>query len=109
MPLDAAPEVNTQPSLAHLSHVLRHQELWPLGFEWDYDDCRRCAMALAHDLYEAVRTPCLIEMGRVFELPHRVAWTIFIQCYELLRLPAPEDVTPEHVASAIDSYLATKE
>jgi hypothetical protein len=44
----------TYPSLRALAYVLRHPELWPPGFSWDFartgDDCG-CAIPLSHHLW----------------------------------------------------------
>lgn len=43
------------PTLENLSKVLRNQDLWPLGFPWDYTHGATCAMGLADIIwgYEA--------------------------------------------------------
>jgi hypothetical protein len=30
-----------------LSYLLRHKELWPTDFAWDYSKCENCAIGLA--------------------------------------------------------------
>jgi hypothetical protein len=41
-----------KPSLHALSYALRHPDTWPEGFVWSYQNCRHCAMGLAHVLWE---------------------------------------------------------
>src|SRR6266576_1609339 len=36
-----------QPSLERLAYLLRHKDLWPKGFKWNFCMCERCAMGLA--------------------------------------------------------------
>lgn len=108
MPFDGT---TTAPSLTMLSEILRggpEHPMWPRGFEWDYGDCRHCAMGMAVELW-----------GRSFMLPSGVAG--YFRAAKHL-LPLPEDVsqliffdlgssdriTPTHVADAIDEHLATQ-
>jgi hypothetical protein len=35
-------------SFPGLIFLLRHKELWPKGFEWDFMNCEQCAMGLVH-------------------------------------------------------------
>jgi hypothetical protein len=97
-----------EPSLKNLSHVLRHQELWPDGFEWDYASCHSCAMGLAHQLWSLVDSPNSHVIARVFGMPPGLAGRIFggnhtLCTYGTAYFP---DVTPEMVADQIDAYLA---
>jgi ribosomal protein S19E (S16A) len=92
------------PNLQNLATVLRHREMWPTDFDWFYWDCSTCAMGLARRLgmISDYGTGTVCEE---FGIPHDVVNRIFlaaeIECDE------GEDVTPEHVADAIDAYLAT--
>lgn len=108
MPFDAMPDVNTKPSLAHLSHVLRHRELWPAGFVWDYLSCSTCAMGLAWKLYKMHRpflfSGNLSQIVRTFGMDRRAA----IRIFGAIPVVHAETITPEHVADAIDQYLATQ-
>ena len=49
----------SEPSVAALSHALRHPETWPEGFEWDYRRVECCAMGLARRLWPGPRIPLL--------------------------------------------------
>src|SRR6267142_7011490 len=42
----------SKPSLKALSHLLRHREMWPQGFIWNYSMCDQCAMGLARAMWE---------------------------------------------------------
>lgn len=41
----------SKPSLRALSYMLRHKELWPVGFKWYFGSCKSCAMGLANVLW----------------------------------------------------------
>lgn len=41
----------SKPSLRALSYMLRHKELWPVGFRWYFGSCKSCAMGLANELW----------------------------------------------------------
>lgn len=43
--------IESKPSLRGLSYALRHPETWPAGFEFDYGDCKRCAIGLIFKLW----------------------------------------------------------
>lgn len=120
-----------RPSLRALSHILRHKELWPEGFVWNYSSCSTCAMGLAwqiwnmnddHLAYPLYRN--LRRAAEVFSMPLMESCTIF-GGYIPLNLDniegggiqddwtkAPDGgssmghVTPEMVADKIDEYLA---
>lgn len=94
--------VDSTPSLATLAHVLRHKELWPAGFTWDFGCRQHCAMGLASQLWPRDVVTCDHEyLAEVFKMPVRAAerifhggigWSLF--------------VTPNVVARRIDKYLA---
>lgn len=98
-----------EPSLKSLSHVLRHPELWPAGFWWDYADCFKCGMGLAHALWkETVDVPISPVMTKAFDIPWWKAERIFggnylVTTYGVINYDL---VTPEMVADKIDEYLA---
>ena len=103
--------VNTQPSLAHLSHVLRHRELWPADFgPWDYEFCNTCAMGLAYRLYAEINHPGCRQMQHVFGMDAADAFNIFVWLPALVDEKSLEarEIPPEYVADAIDRYLARK-
>ena len=91
----------SKPSLQALSHILRHKELWPKDFNWDYGNCESCAMGLAARLWklsDTIRiTDCEITMSKDFGITVEQAYNIFID----LVVTKPE-ITPEMVADEID-------
>lgn len=42
---------SSKPSLKMLSYLLRHKELWPKGFEWDFNTHYGCAIGLFHKMW----------------------------------------------------------
>lgn len=97
-----------QPTLKGLAFLLRHKELWPLGFEWDFGNCDRCAMGLTVQLW-SLATPkhdvCFSWselMMETFDMYDN--WSthkIFVHGSE----NPGADITPEMVADRIDNYL----
>lgn len=99
-----------EPSLKSLSHVLRHQELWPAGFEWNYGGCDTCAMGLANNLWEEhIIYPDSGAMSRAFDINLSVAGRIFggNDMFKTYGVDYYNKITPEMVADKIDEYLAT--
>ena len=104
----------TKPSLSTLAFVLRHRELWPEGFEWDYNDCEQCGMGMAFRLGLAARPshetvgPSLDAVTEAFDLSEDAALKLFV--YAQMDLPASHRsrrfVTPDHVATLIEQHLA---
>jgi len=114
----------SKPSLHVLSYALRHPDTWPEGFNWNFDNCRECAMGLAHRLWasipEAKNTATCSTgpsiMGRAFAMPYETARDIFMGEGEWTRTGLIfktqidfKKVTPEMVADQIDKYLETVE
>lgn len=103
-----------KPSLEALSYSLRHCEMWPAGFGWDYSECHTCAMGLAINLWNLREhstrlfwlTGCEIMQG-AFNIPKKPADNIFCLANEARGL-RESDVTPEMVADDIDAYLASR-
>lgn len=104
MPFDPTPPDLSFPSLPNLAYALRHKETWPKNFpEWDYAWWGCCAATLAGCLwgFEAnwlLPKQIATKVGRTREHETYAQWR--------KRTAA---VTPEHVADAIDRYLATGE
>ena len=104
-----------KPSLQGLSYVLRHKELWPEGFEWNYRDCRRCAMGLAVELWQEVKwhwedgernnitSPEI--MAKAFPIEKIAAHEIFCGAAYVHNIYMGK-VRPAMVADDIDAYLA---
>lgn len=100
------------PSLEALAYALRHPHTWPDGFRWDYRACETCAMGMAFELWRTIDGNDLPEIARGFHMSIDSAAQVFVH----LAGPPPLDstwqmkaaaITPEHVADAIDAYLAT--
>ena len=92
--------------LSELSHVLRNKDLWPKNFEWNYNDCETCAMGLAALLWNEVNGTNTWAMEKAFDIDSDTSNAIFLELAD-----HPDDfskITPEHVANAIDEYLANK-
>lgn len=94
--------VTLEPSLRNLAYVLRHKEMWPKGFEWNYPNFTGCAMGLSEELWnKSVYSEYLDEVDR----------KIFIRPVSLFRHPLTgfngrmQMVTPEIVADRIEKYL----
>lgn len=43
--------ISPDPTLKSLAYVLRHKELWPEGFSWDFRYSTTCAIGLGHRLW----------------------------------------------------------
>jgi hypothetical protein len=119
-----------RPSLHALSYALRHPDVWPEGFVWDYRHCNKCAMGLAHALWNSIPSadresgPSI--MARRFAMPFAEAKSIFLgkdgssaadwlpaknmrKWFRTVRVSDLTAVTPEMVADQIDAYLAHAE
>ena len=67
-----------QATLRDLSFALRHPETWPKDFDWNYSDCNRCAMGLAHRMWpKQVPEPTTGAMVDAFGIPVSKASDIF--------------------------------
>ena len=91
----------SEPSLAALSHALRHPETWPEGFEWDYRRVDRCALGLADRLWPDGRK-LLAHLSyatarRIFCDAKPSAWPWFFRWSR---------VTPSRVADLLDEEMA---
>ncbi len=99
-------KVTPKVRLANLAHVLRDKSQWPDGFDWEYSDCRRCAMGLASKIgiVAGISDEHLckqlgltrVQVSELFGLRH-----VHMRKYI-------SEVTPEDVADAIDEVLANK-
>lgn len=101
--LEAPPDL-TKPTLEGLSWLLRHREAWPEGFEWDFYDCRTCAMGLL----------TRIVFGAPFTtLEYSLNWIQYyfgmdrVSSRRIFRIGRYPD-TPEAIADLIDEYLAKR-
>ncbi len=92
------------PNLQNLATALRHREMWPTDFEWSYSSCSTCAIGLAWRL-GMISCHGISAAAREFGIPYNVAFPIFL--WLGLECGGGQNVTPKHVADAIDAYLAT--
>ena len=94
----------TRPSLEGLAYILRHKELWPKNFEWEFYRCDRCAMGLAYRLWRGIKSPEFQIMADRFYMEKMDAYRIFI-----IGTKEGDPVTPERVARRIEEYLAQRQ
>lgn len=95
-----------KPSLERLSYILRHKELWPEGFEWDFSSCRQCAMGMARDLWWRGENTGVVEIADKFDLPFSVSKMMFLApAKKWYGRSSMRAVTPKMVADRIDAYL----
>lgn len=92
MPFDNTTDTKLKPTLANLSYLLRHKELWPKSFKtWDYSGGPTCAIGL-----------CEAYWGSASILERRADITFGVSTDDH---PCMEEVTPEDVADHIDRTL----
>ncbi len=94
----ALSDAASTPSLVALSYALRHPETWPSDFAWDFRACDTCAMGLTARLWRDATY-----VGRAFNIGIGTVHSLFSM--DAYGIP-PKDVTPTHVADAIDAFLA---
>lgn len=107
MPFDNTP--TTTHTLAELAEILRDRSRWPDDFVWDYGHCAHCAMGLAGRLWDA--SLLVTETDYVWDYRRRVAGYFALTVDETRSIFFGlnlwwREITPEHVADAIDAYLA---
>ena len=100
------------PTLADLAIILRNQKSVLPDWPWDYTTCCTCAVGMVCELggfreFRELPGTTATRMGVFFGIPRDAAFRIFIAAYLNVRARRPKDVRPEHVADAIDNYLAT--
>jgi hypothetical protein len=102
MPLDGT---TMFPDIRVFAGILRDKSRWPKGFKWDFSNCQKCAMGLAHRLWkESVPKPSSFTshaVGKALGLSEGESTLIF--------LFGGSTTTPESVADAIDYVLAMRE
>lgn len=112
-----------KPSLHALSYALRHPDTWPDGFYWDYNRCQKCAMGLAHRLWESYVPWVGIDSGpsvmaKTFSMPYAASKRIFMDAdkhhkdsylFGMIKIARMSSITPEMVADDIDAFLARAE
>ena len=109
--------VTLSPSLRNLAYILRHKEMWPKGFEWDYTHFDNCAMGMCSELWNERSVYSLVDTDSSFDTESMwdIEKKIFIRPVSFFKHPFTgvkgrmAMVTPEIVADRIDAYLdATK-
>lgn len=98
-----------RPNLVALSYALRHPETWPEDFVWNYSDCGMCAMGLACELWPQLTLPSSTLstksfLARTFAMSYKTAVKVFWEMHSALQTKL-DNVMPDDVADAIDSYL----
>ena len=101
---------SVKPSLEGLAYILRHPELWPQGFEWNFAWCQTCAMGLAWRLCNGqpkTSTKGIFDWtANTFALsPGLVEEMFTTRLMRRIGVQYSDEVTPLHVADAIDRYL----
>jgi len=105
------------PNLVGLSYALRHPETWPEDFVWDYNNCKKCAMGLATELWKMnqpvvekgesegkLRSVKVTWIAKKMAIPFREARRIFWEMGPAKGVPQA-DINPDDIADAIDVYL----
>lgn len=109
-----------KPTLKALSYALRHKEMWPTGFWWEFAFIETCAMGLASEIWGGASNA--MSMSELFDMPLQDARDIFLNegnwatvrrslfstWFPWVKTPRADlrKVTPEMVADQIDKYLA---
>jgi hypothetical protein len=92
-----------KPTIGALSFALRHPELWPADFHWDYSRCETCAMGLAKRMWpKHVEEAHVAGMVNAFGISDDAARRIFTGSYMYYRAGF-DPVQPEQVADALDA------
>jgi len=99
------------PTLGDLAIILRHREVWPEGFVWDFGECEHCAMGLAACALRddpATHERCYFDwVAAVFDIDMDTVDQLFDEGPSKGKVANYVYVTPEHVAAAIEEYLST--
>jgi hypothetical protein len=104
-----------KPTLQALGYALRHRDVWPDDFSWNYSRVDCCAMGLAARLWPkrihrfSGMAPTFVELQKVFNLSTLAACAIFFGSEQHSLLFKRQETTPEMVADVIDHYLARGE
>lgn len=87
---------NNHPTTADLAYLLRHRELWPKDFKWDYTSRSCCAIGLFHAVWPNEN------MGWL-KLSDRQFTAIFYSAGELSYSYHWAETTPEWVAEQLEA------
>lgn len=94
----------SKPSIEGLIYALRHPEVWPKGFEFDFRFCSKCAMGLAHAMWpQEISYPLDHCVAKALGLDRHVAFDIFVIGW----MGSPK--TRIEIADALESRCLTKE
>jgi hypothetical protein len=93
-----------KPSLAYLAYALRHKEVWPTSFIWDYSMHFTCAMGLAALLW-SIDDLCTSGMATEFNISKDEAKWLFLSAGKNYSLTDKDckNVQPEHIAELIET------
>jgi len=92
-----------RPSVDALVYALRHREVWPAGFEWDYRLCTKCAMGLACKLWKEIKSPNSCSVESVLRMKSQDSLKVFYD----MRLRFDGTITPEMVADELERVTAS--
>lgn len=101
MPFDSAPASKTL-SLSQLAAILRDRSRWPDGFKWGYMLPQSCAIGLMNIVSDDEDCDILLEDA--------MGWGKFDEIffsYGVQKEMDMADITPEHIAGAIEQYIVT--
>ena len=102
--------IPAEPCPVYLSRALRDRSLWPAGFgPWDYEYGvgERCGCGLAAALWGEEFIFVMDNLAPALGLTYEAAACAFFDAGCALGIP-DEDVTPEHVADALDAAVAAR-
>jgi hypothetical protein len=97
----------SNPSIPGLAYLLRHQELWPRGFKWNYRCVNHCAIGLATAQWEQLEKHGIYTTANRMdpEMRHHTIHELF--CHPLdVRHGGWEATTPIIIADRLDRYVA---
>jgi len=91
------------PSVPGLVYALRHREVWPENFKWNFLRNRSCAMGLACKLWREIPGPFPEDVGHFLNLKPEYSYKVFYgsdnfygnSCNSVY-------ITPEIVANALE-------
>lgn len=92
----------TKPSLEGLVYLLRHEELWPKGFEYYWGEHRCCAMGLAKRFWNINNDGTSRAMATEFNISQEVSSDFFLS--DKPSYPSRRDPTAEEIANYIESW-----
>lgn len=83
----------SKPSSKGLAYLLRHKELWPKDFVFNFLDCDTCAMGLAQRTWpEVIKYASTGSVGKALGIEEPAALIIFIDRFKENRVVSPEDI-----------------